>query len=165
MAMPPREAAAQRISAGAAGLTQLSGPGIVRLPDGRWRMYFSELDVPGAAVIPLPMKSATSSDLMNWTVDAGVRVGPGATLSGSAAHPTATISASGVVTVYFFRNSDLKLYGATSADGLAFTAEAAVLDRAADPDVVVLPTGGMRMYYNWFDAAAGTHTMFSAIGG
>lgn len=154
----------QRIGAGAAGLSQLSGPGIVRTADGRWRMYFSELDQPGAAVAPLPMKSASSSDLMSWTMDPGVRVGPGATLTGSAAHPTAVAGANGSVTVYFFRNSDLRLYAATSADGLAFTAEAAVLDRAADPDVVTLPSGARRMYYNWFDPGTGAYTVSSAIG-
>jgi hypothetical protein len=156
----------QRISAGAAGLSELSGPGIVRMSDGRWRMYFSELDKPGAAVVPLPMKSATSLDLLSWTMDPGVRIGPGApTLTGSAAHPTAVAESDGSVTVYFFRNNDLNLYGARSSDGLAFTSEGIVLTRAADPDVITLPNGGKRMYYNWFDPGTGQYTVSSATGG
>jgi hypothetical protein len=127
-------------------------------------MYFSELDRPGAAVAPLPMKSASSIDMLAWTMDPGVRVGPGATLSGSAAHPTAVAGIDGSVSVYFFRNSDLRLYGATSSDGLTFTSEAAVLDRAADPDVVTLPGGQRRMYYNWFDPSTGAYTVSSATG-
>jgi hypothetical protein len=150
-----------RITAGQAGLGQLSGPGIVRLSDGRWRMYFSELDVPGAAIVPLPMKSATSSDLLTWTMDAGVRVGPGATLSGSAAHPAAVVNTNGSVTVFYFRNADTRLWAATAADGLAFTSETPVLSQAADPDVVTLPGGGWRMYYNWFDSTTG-YTLSSA---
>lgn len=151
-----------RITAGQAGLGQLSGPGIVRLSDGRWRMYFSELDVPGSAIVPLPMKSATSSDLLTWTMDAGVRVGPGASLSGSAAHPAAVVNTNGSVTVFYFRNADMRLWAATAADGLSFTTETAVLTQAADPDVVTLPGGGWRMYYNWFDSATGVCTLSSA---
>ena len=152
----------QRISAGAAGLTQLSGPGIARTADGRWRMYFSELDTPEAAVVPLPMKSAWSSDLMTWTMDPGVRIGPGATLTGSAAHPTAIANSNGSVTVFYFRNADLRLYAATSTDGLSFTSEAALLSDAADPDIVALPGGGLRMYYNWFVPSTGVYTVSSA---
>jgi hypothetical protein len=152
----------QRISASAAGLGQLSGPGIARTSDGRWRMYFTELDVPGAAVVPLPMKSAWSTDLLTWTMDPGVRVGPGATLSGSAAHPAAITNSNGSVTVYFFRNADLRLYAATSADGVAFTSEVAVFSDAADPDVVALPGGGLRMYYNWFVPSTGAYSVSSA---
>jgi hypothetical protein len=153
----------QRLSASMAGLSEISGPGIVRTTDGRWRMYFSELDKPGAAVVPLPMKSATSFDLLSWTMDPGVRIGPGApTLTGSAAHPTAVAESNGSVTVYFFRNNDLSLYGATSSDGLTFTSEGIVLSRAADPDVITLPSGVRRMYYNWFDAATGQYSVSSA---
>lgn len=151
-----------RIAAGQAGLSALSGPGIARTSDGRWRMYFSELDTPGAAVVPLPMKSAWSTDLMTWTMDLGVRIGPGATLSGSAAHPAAVTNSDGSVTVLYFRNADLRLYSATSTDGLAFASETAVLSQAADPDIVALPGGGLRMYYNWFDAGSGAYTVYSA---
>jgi hypothetical protein len=155
----------QRISASTAGLPELSGPGIVPMADGRWRMYFSALDRPGAAVVPLPMKSATSFDLLSWTMDPGIRIGPGApTLTGSAAHPTAVAEFDGSVTVYFFRNGDLNLYGAKSSDGLTFTSEAIVLSRAADPDVVTLPGGGRRMYYNWFEPSTGQYSVSSATG-
>lgn len=153
-----------RVTNTQAGLNALSGCGIVQMPDGRWRMYFSELDTPGAAITPLPMKSAVSSDMLTWTMDSGVRIGPGATvLTGSAAHPTAVLNSNGSVTVFYFRNSDLKLYAATAADGLAFTSETAVLTSGADPDIVTLPSGGgLRMYYNWFEASSGAYTVSSA---
>ena len=153
----------QSVSAGQAGFSALSGPGIARTADGRWRMYFSELDSPGAAVVPLPMKSAWSTDLVTWTMDPGVRIGPGATLSGSAAHPAAFTNGNGAVTVLYFRNADLRLYSATSTDGVNFTTETAILNQAADPDVVALPAGaGLRMYYNWFDPSTGAYTVSSA---
>ena len=125
-------------------------------------MYFSELDRPGTAIIPLPMKSATSTDMLTWTMDSGVRIGPGATLSGSAAHPTAIANSDGSVTVFYFRNSDMRLYASTATDGLTFSSETAVLSSAADPDIVTLPSGGLRMYYNWFDPATGAYTVSSA---
>ena len=67
------------------------------------------------------------------------------------------------MTVLYFRNADLRLYSATSTDGLNFTTETAILNQAADPDVVTLPGGaGLRMYYNWFDAGTGSYTVSSA---
>ena len=99
---------------------------------------------------------------MEGTLRGRVRIGPGATLTGSAAHPTAVTNTNGSVTVFFFRNADLRLYAATSADGLSFTSETALLSDAADPDVVALPGGGLRMYYNWFVPSTGVYTVSSA---
>ena len=39
-----------RIAGSAAGMTQLTGPGIIRLADGRYRAYFSDLPIPGQGI-------------------------------------------------------------------------------------------------------------------
>ena len=145
-----------RISASTFGASQLSGCVVVRMSDGRWRMYFSDLPVPGAAVVPLKIYSASSSDMLTWTADTGVRIGPGATLSGSGEHPAAWVNGDGSVTLFYFRNSTLGFLKATAADGLTFASESSVgLSPANDPDVVQLADGSFRMYYNWGDNTSG----------
>lgn len=148
--------AGQRISASAVGASAVSGCVVVRLSNGRWRMYFSDLPVPGAGVVPLKIYSASSSDMLTWTADAGARIGPGAVLSGSGEHPAAWVNRDGSVTLFYFRNSTLGFYSATAADGLSFTTEAPVgLSQANDPDIVGLSDGSFRMYYNWGDNVGG----------
>ncbi|TAK19284.1 MAG: hypothetical protein EPO35_00390 [Acidobacteria bacterium] len=145
-----------RISASGAGMSQLTGPGIIRLRDGRYRAYFSDLPIPGQGVLPHMVKSAISSDLVNWSVESGVRVGPGSTLSGSAEHPCAILNSDGSTTIFYFRNTDLILYSSTSADGLTFSAETSTgISQANDPDIVTLTDGTVRLYYNWINSAGG----------
>ena len=148
--------AGERISASVVGASALSGCSIVRKSGGGWRMYFSDLPVPGAAVAPLKIYSASSSDLITWTADAGVRIGPGATLTGSGEHPGAYVNSDGSVSLFYFRNSNLGFLTATAADGLSFTTEASVgISPANDPDIVRLADGSLRMYYNWGDNTSG----------
>lgn len=155
-----------RLSAASAGLASITNPGIVRV-GGIWRAYFSQRSVdvvPGAQQV---VKSATSSDLLNWTMDGGVRFGPGSTISAGAAHPVPLLNNDGTVTVYYARTivgngGGFFLFASTSTDGLTFTTEAALesLGKGNDPDIV--RTGGsLRLYYGWGDAATGT--LYSAI--
>lgn len=154
-----------RVTAGAAGLSALSGPGLAR-KNGQWRMYFSDLPLPGT-VTAHKVLSATSSDLLSWTMDAGVRIGAGATLTGSAEHPSAIANSDGSISIFYFRNSGGLSGGglltATSTDGLTFTTEIATgIAQGNDPDVVSLGGGSLRMYYNWGDDSSGT--IYSARG-
>jgi hypothetical protein len=150
----------ERINAMLAGASQISGGSIARTKDGRWRMYFSDLPIPGAGVVALRVFSAVSSDLLNWSLDPGVRLGTGATLSGSSEHPFALANTDGSISLFYFRNSNLTLMTSTSDDGLTFTTEGSTgITQANDPDIV--RTGGsLRMYYNWGDDTSGT--VFSA---
>jgi hypothetical protein len=146
-----------RISAASAGMSGLTGPGIIKLRDGRYRAYFSDLPIPGQGVIPHSTKSAISSDLMNWTVESGTRVGPGSTLSGNTEHPSAILNSDGSTTIFYFRNTNGGLYSATSTDGLTFSTEANTgITQANDPDIVALPDGTVRLYYNWLDSSSST---------
>lgn len=150
-----------RVSASAAGFTT-GGAAIVRTRDGTWRMYFSDLPLPGEGVKPHTVRSASSSDLLDWTVDAGVRIGPGAALSGSAEHPGAMANPDGSISLFYFRNETLKLMMATSSDGLTFTSESDTnLSQANGPDPIRLPNGMVRLYYNWGNDAAGA--IYSAL--
>jgi hypothetical protein len=149
-----------RVSGSAIGFTP-SGCSIVRMPNGTWRMYFSSLPRPGEGIVAHPIRSAFSSDLLNWTLDAGVRIGPGSTLSGAGEHPAAWANADGSVSLFYFRNTTLKMMMATARDGLTFTTESDTgLTQANDPDIVSAG-GRLRMYYNWSDGAA-TGRVYSA---
>lgn len=147
-----------RITPAMTGVSAVSGCSIARLSDGRYRMYFSELPIPGAGVVALKTLSATSTDLATWTMDAGVRIGTGApSLTGSAEHPASWANPSGSITLLYFRNSNLTMYSSTSSDGLNFTAEASTgLSLANDPDIVRVSGSSLRMYYNWGDNVSGT---------
>ncbi len=66
----------------------------------------------------------------------------------------------GSVTLVYFRATKAETYFATSADGLTFTSETATgfaqPNAAADPFLMRLPNGDVRMYYNWGDDKTGT---------
>jgi hypothetical protein len=156
-----------RLAASAVGESTITGGSVVRNRDGGWRMYFG-----GEARV----FSATSTDLLTWTPDAGVRVGPGASLGGNpAVHPDAILNAAGSVSLFFFHGPSPAnpmtaglgdkggMYVSTSTDGLTFTAEAFTgIYFGNDATVVPLPGGGYRMYYNWGDNFGGT--IYSATG-
>lgn len=151
-----------RVTGSKIGFTP-SGASIVRMTNGLWRMYFSSLPRPGAGVVPHPARSAFSSDMLNWTLDSGIRIGPGATLDGSAEHPAAIANADGSVSLFYFRNSTFKMLMSTARDGLTFTEEFDTgISEANDPDMVLQADGSVRMYYNWSTGAA-TGWVSSAI--
>lgn len=137
------------------------GPSLVR-KNGVWRMYMSDRTTAGSTT-PVRVWSATSTDTINWTLDSGFRLGAGATLSGSSDHPGALINSDGSTSLFYFRSSQpgvpFSLYVSTSSDGLSFTSETSMrslgIGDAGDPDVVVLPDGSLRMYYNWGDDTFG----------
>ncbi len=135
-----------RLPAAAIGDTYLSGGSIVEVSSGHWRMYFGGL--------ARTVLSASSTDLLTWTVDAGVRIGPGTTLPRPSDHPCAIKNPDGSVSVFYFHGPGATgapggIYLATSADGLTFTSETfAGIELGNDPDVVVAD-GAVRMYYNW----------------
>lgn len=146
----------QRVTGSAAGMSNITGPGVIKTSAGLYRMYFSDLPIPGEGVKPHLIKSATSADALNWTMDAGVRVGAGASLSGNAEHPSAIRNADGSVTMFYFRNTDQVLYQSTSADGLTFSSEQSTgFNTFNDPDIVSLPNGTVRLYMGNISSSGG----------
>ena len=159
-----------RLTAQAAGLAAISSPSIVEVQPGLWRMYYSTLAVPGTGPGGKRSGSATSTDLLEWTVDPGWRLGEGAPhLTDSAEHPFPVIAADGSVSLFYgkFRASQGGapdgLWRATSVDGLTFTDEAYTgLYFGNDPEVLLLPSGERIIYYGNFDAAIGGQLLSAA---
>lgn len=151
-----------RFSATAVGARYLTRPGIARMRDGRWRAYFNAFQT-RTSTEPNAIRSAVSSDMLNWTLDDGIRVGNGSpALPSDATHPSAITNPDGSITLFYFRCScastiaDEGIWSSSSADGLSFTTETQVVrnhitpgqpfENDADPDAVVLPDGQVRLY-------------------
>lgn len=161
-----------RLTASAAGMSAVTGPGVVKLRNGTYKMYFSTLPIPGEGIKAHYIRSASSTDTLSWTVDSGVRIGTGApTLTGNSEHPCANVNADGSITLFYFRNTDLKLYQSTSTDGLTFSTEASTGLTLNDPDIVTLSDGTFRLYGGGIDSSGGfigsarRSTAANAIGG
>lgn len=113
-------------------------PSVVKLPDGRYRMYFVRFD-PGAASPEegRQIRSAISDDALNWIEEPGVR------LLGS--EPSAVVLSDGRTLLAVRRDSEQSLgnpiwcgkepsaiWFAVSSDGLSFADETLVVDAATD---------------------------------
>lgn len=115
---------------------QLFCSAIVALAESRYRMYCTQgvrqRQAQQALLVDRAIFSAVSSDLLNWTPEPGVRIGPGSAIPNDADHPTVlTSSPNGAVTLLYGRRlgaqDEWREWGewiATSEDGLTFTKEA-----------------------------------------
>ena len=140
----------------------VSGATVIRLADGRYRMYFSDLPRPGDPPGRHLIKSAVSSDQLAWTVEAGVRLGPGApVLTDSSEHPFALVNPDGSVTLYYGKfdagtsGKTEGTYQSTSPDGLTFQEETLDVYFGNDPDALRLADGTLVLYYGLFDPQIG----------
>lgn len=131
---------------------QWGAPDVVRLADGRFRMYFQPSDDPDLKPgQPHAIKSAISPDGINWTVEPGYRLEPGPfrKLAGVGAGVYAQVSSPGVVQLrdgrwlmvaslsirrgfdphgFSSSKSTELIVWATSTDGLNFTARGVAID-------------------------------------
>ena len=158
-----RQESGLRITAAQAGVRATTTGSVVPLARGGYRMYFSELrDNPSNPATA--MKSATSSDQLTWTMDAGVRIGPGApSLDQNATDPFALGNADGTVTAWYFvqvaSGSSFQgttgLYASTSNDGLEFRTSTLTGIPGGNPNVIVRADGVRMMYLSSTDPAAG----------
>ncbi|OFW04378.1 MAG: hypothetical protein A3I61_11150 [Acidobacteria bacterium RIFCSPLOWO2_02_FULL_68_18] len=156
-----------RLTQEAAGFTgttvsATTGPTVIGLADGRYRMYFSDLPRPGDPPGGHRIKSAVSADQLTWTVEPGIRIGPGApALTESAEHPFALGNADGSMTLYYGKftggggTSPEGLYHSTSIDGLTFEQETYDVFFGNDPDALRLSDGTLVVYYGQFDPQVG----------
>lgn len=152
-----------RISAAQAGVSATTTGSVVALARGGYRMYFSALRH-NPADPATPMKSATSLDQITWTMDPGVRIGPGAPfLDQNATDPFAMGNADGTVTAWYFvqpaSGSSFQgaagLYAATSTDGLEFRSSALTGIPGGNPNVIVRSDGVRMMYLSSTEPALG----------
>jgi hypothetical protein len=154
------------------------GGTVVTLPDGTYRMYIGVTGPPNTLATGY-IRSATSPDMINWTIEPGIRIGPGSTLSGGANHPFAIADGNGAVTVFYwddlFQISGKSITGikyATSADGVNFSTETITNLNSGTPNCQAcfygdqapyrLPDGRLRIYFNRREAATNTNTLWSA---
>ena len=87
-------------------------------------------------------------------------------MTGSGEHPAAIANDDGSISLFYFRNDTWELLVATSTDGLEFQTEldtglSTNASMANDPDLVRLPGGAVRMYYNEGTEAGGR--IYSAL--
>ncbi|MBI3928830.1 MAG: hypothetical protein HY319_25035 [Armatimonadetes bacterium] len=148
----------------------ISGPSVLRLPNGQYRMYYQSTINPQGGPFAYHVRSAISNDGVNFTRE-GVRIdiAPFDSTTGLrlAGHGTYFRSANGTYVGIFSGEfttdpqgpSDLKM--ATSADGLTFGSFSTLYTDWHDP--IVIPTGsGYRMYATYLLEKQGT--AFSADG-
>lgn len=158
----------------------LTGAGIVKLPNGTYRAYFSDMVKAGTGPDPHQVYSASSTDGLTWTADPGIRVGPGASsITRSAEHPAAAVHSDGSVTLFYFDNEarpgkdssgkqnmsmgQMGLWYSTSTDGgITFSTENKITFPAPlsnsfgnDPDVFLDKDGSMILWAGGFDNSLG----------
>ena len=148
-----------RITAAAAGVApkELSTGDVVRLPNGRYRMYFSSFatgERPVSSTHEVVM-SAVSSDLLAWKAERGVRVGGRSGLRGSAEHPSALRLRDGSVALFYGRPWPFGVFVSVSENGSTFTREALVVEKALDSAVVARRDGTLLVYYGTSDPPVG----------
>ena len=158
----------------------LTGAAIVKLANGSYRAYFSDMVRAGTGPDPHQVYSATSTDGLNWSADTGIRVGPGApSITRSAEHPAAAVHSDGSVTLFYFdngarpgkdssgrqnmANGQMGLWYSTSTDGgITFSGENKINFPAPlspgfgnDPDVFLDKSGSMILWAGGFEQALG----------
>jgi len=142
---------------------------VVKLPDGRYRMYYGiEPEVPGNQ---LEVYSAISSDGLTWSEEPGIRIR-------WAAMPTVIELPDGRWRMYYQGRLALKpcILSAISEDGLTFTREEGIrLETGGQgsydsynigsPTIIRLDDGTYRMYYrgSMYDEASIWEKQFSFI--
>lgn len=123
---------------------------------GRWRMYFE--CCAGSQAVSNSIRSATSSDGLNWTIDSGDRVAsPGHNFSS----PRIVFLEDGRSRMYLYDRGH-GIISLISRDGLEFVAESGLRiaqDSAYDavcafaPEIVIVPNVGYVMYYAGYGSA------------
>ena len=134
-------------------------PDVVKLPHGKWRMYFQNAGV---------IKSATSSDGLSWKDDSGTRIdtrnNEGLTFE-NVAGPTTIYDDGKYIMVYSgaisgkYKDAPNNRMGvllwATSSDGLKFEVKGIALDSRNDkyygwadtPDLIRWDDGSIRLFF------------------
>lgn len=137
-------------------------PTVTRLADGRWRMYFEARGPVDQATV---IASAVSADLLDWTVEDGIRLAASADVGG----PRFLELPDGRGRIYCFSRAHRAVVSAVTHDGLAFEWEQGVRLQGGETELesagvtaaeVVAPaTPGdpwVMVYSAWEDVPAGT---------
>lgn len=100
-------------------MARLTRTDVVQLSTGKWKAYFSGLPKAGTVPDPWKMYRAASGDGVNWTRDAGARIGVGSPNSKrSVDHPTAIRHGENSITVFYFdKGANQEVTGKVSTNG------------------------------------------------
>jgi len=160
--------AGERITQAQAEMDAIQKLSIVTLLDGTYRGYFgpapqSNPDMTLSDTGPPDhwLRSATSTDLLNWQVEDGILVGPGAlTLTASAREVEPLLRSDGCLTLFYQLNkpqdAGITVEGvtvvgySTSSDGRSFTEQFPLITPRdpAGPDVLEMPDGTWLLYHD-----------------
>ncbi|MCZ7358032.1 MAG: DUF2341 domain-containing protein [Candidatus Methanoperedens sp.] len=156
-----------------------SNPSIVKLADGKYRMYHSDASSVPPYTYPTNIRSAISSDAMNWTKESGIRVGEGyGGQEGWANEPEVLVLSDGTYRMYYDHEYAFGgwvrgvILSAISSDGLNWTKEQGTrIDYggtydtvlAEGPNIVELSDGTYRMYYQGLNSQYGNYRILSAV--
>jgi hypothetical protein len=159
-----------RISNADAGLERIGGMSVIATQSGTWRAYFSDLGIPGEPPSATRIKSASSSDLLSWNMDSGVRIGLEAEVDSWGRQPFALHRGGGCMTLLFqdVQNALTRLTSATSTDGLLFTEAHPVPIEGfegshAGANVQRLADGTWRLYYDAISQELGPHIRAASL--
>lgn len=156
-----------RMDAGGEGAEHyIWSPDVIPLEDGRYRMYYEgKTEEAGGETVTSAIVSALSNDGLVWEKEPGIRLGAEGASYGAPRclylNPAAGEDGARF-RLYASAFHDHQIVSAVSADGLLFDLEPGVCiarERALEsyevyaPEVLLLGTGGYRMYYaGWVSA-------------
>jgi hypothetical protein len=169
------------VSTMGSGFSTITGPSVVKLPSGQYRMYFSQEPLNcGQPNVSSFIYSATSSDQLSWTVDAGTRIDDKVE-SRCMNKPNAIVESDGSITLFYHvysRNGASDTYSgmvfySNSTDGLTFTSQTSTglgvtspssggLTQASDPNILKMPDGTMRLFFDVLYAPNGDQIYVSS---
>lgn len=132
----------------------LEGPTVFTLPDGTYKMYFSENETASAEKRISEIWGASSTDGLEWTRDGSPTIQ--ATVADEnipsdwpqALHPFVLTRSDG--TYLMFYNTHSEVFAATSNDGINWTKTGSVGIHGADVDGYYKEDGSIRLYYGDF---------------
>lgn len=135
-----------------------SVPDVVRLPDGRYRLYYTGGEMKNATL------SAISADGLTFTREEGIRLEP-------AVDPNVLLLPDGTYRMFYSILPSLgnpqAIYTAISDDGLTWSPQGLIVApggtydtlAAMDPGAVLLPQGDFRVYYGGQDDYGNMRTL------
>lgn len=163
-----------RFDVSSMGLTSTTGPSVVALAAGGYRMYFSpEPTNCGQAGVSNSVYSASSPDQLTWSADTGVRVGDKVDAR-CKNKPAALAEPDGSITLFYHVYSRIgggdsyegMIFYSNSADGMTFTTQTSTgvgatsptsggLTLASDPAILRMPDQSLRLYFDVLHAPDG----------
>lgn len=140
-------------------MTAASHPGVVQLPDGRWRLYYQNGEVISSAI-------SETDDGLTFEKEDGARLSSDVSLEGAnLRHPCVVSLSEGDYRMYYDTDAEnggfIRIWSAYSEDGLDFTREGLNIDltsyrddwptnfyaHSSKPEILQTPDGKWRMFF------------------